>query len=141
MKKILVGIAMALISISAFSQQKEPVQPYTKQDYLQKSKNRKTVGWVLFGGGTAMVVTGIIVASIAEPAEGVMLTSSGEDIGIALVAGGLVADLISIPFFISSANNARKAANISFNKQPILIPGFHSFVAKAQPSVTVRIRI
>jgi hypothetical protein len=141
MKKILAGIAMVLISISGFSQQKEPVQPYTKQGYLQKSKNQKTVGWVLLGVGTAMLVTGILVGSSAEPGEGIMETSTGEDIGIALLVGGLVTDLISIPFFISSANNARKAATLSFNNQKIPVPRVHSIAAKTQPSVTLKIRM
>lgn len=141
MKKILLGLAMLLMCISAFSQQKEPVQPYTKQDYLQKSKNQKTVGWVLLGGGTAIAITGIIVGSNAEPAEGIMETSTGEDIGIALLVGGLAADLISVPFFIGSANNARKAATISFNNKSIVIPGFRSVATKTQPSVSIKIGI
>jgi hypothetical protein len=88
-----------------------------------------------------MLVTGIIVGTSAEPAEGIMETSTGEDVGIALLVGGLAADLISIPFFISSANNARKAATIGFNNQKILVPGFHSIATRTQPSVILRIRM
>ncbi|MFC0775041.1 hypothetical protein [Terrimonas alba] len=137
MKKILLGIAAGLMSIYVFSQQKEPVQALTKQDYLQKSKNQKTIGWVLLGGGTIMAVVGAITFNSTYDSDSYTAT----DAGGFLLLGGIVADLASIPFFIGSAKNARKAATISFNNQRILIPHFHSLVAKAQPSVTIKIGI
>lgn len=136
MKKILLGIAMVLMSIYVFSQQKEPVA-LTKQDYLQKSKTQKTVGWVLLGGGSLMAVVGAITFNNTYDSDSYAET----DAGGFLLLGGIVADLASIPFFIGSAKNARRAASVSFNNQRILIPGFHSLVAKAQPSVTIKIRI
>ena len=55
-----------------------------------------------------------------------------------MIAGAATA-LGSIPFFISSAKNARRAAAISFNNQKILFPQQNTFVLKTQPTVTLKI--
>ena len=136
MKKMILAFTIILFTAATISQTPAPSKEY----YLQKSKNQKTTGWVLLGGGTAMAVVGIILASSDNPESGDIYGPNFESGSLLLVAG-LAADLISIPFFISSANNARKAANISFNHQKILYPQPGNFVVKSQPSITIRIRI
>ena len=42
--------------------------------------------------------------------------------GVALVSGGIVLDIVSIPLFISAGRNARKAADISLQPQNIRWP-------------------
>jgi hypothetical protein len=131
-KKIILPLTLLLFIVQSFSQ----APAHTKDYYLQKSKNQKTTGWVLLAGGTTMAVIGAIIFSQSD-----FLSSDdpGTDAGGFLFVGGIVADLASIPFFIGSAKNARKAATISFNNQKIVFPQHNGFAARTLPSITLRI--
>ena len=144
MKKIFLSLLIFALCITAGGQQTEPVNKMTRQDYLQKSKNQKTTGWILLGGGSAMALVGVILASNDNPKEsndlfGSEIYGSNFETGAGLMVAGLAADLISIPFFISSANNARKAASIGFDNQRIFLPEYNNLVAKTQPAIILRI--
>lgn len=142
MKKIFISMLFISICISTSAQLTEPVHKLTKQDYLQKSKNQKTTGRVLLVGGTAMIVAGVVVGATAEEPTGVLqIFSKGQAIGFYLFTVGAVVDLTSIPFFISSSRNARKAAAITLSNQPIDILNSQSFVVKSIPSVTLKIKL
>lgn len=60
--KLISLVVMLAISASLFSQQPE----LTKEEYLKKSKSQKTAAWVLAGGGTALVVIGLVAYADAE---------------------------------------------------------------------------
>lgn len=104
----------------------------SKDDYLQKSKSQKKTGWILLGGGTAIAVVGAIIFDESDDWSSV-------DTGGFMMLGGAAAGLASIPFFISSAKNANKAATISFNYQKTYFPKHDIFVAKMQPAITLKI--
>jgi hypothetical protein len=111
MKKILVLLTILSLATISFSQ--STVDPeLTKDYYLAKSKNQKTIAWALLGGGTAIAITGMILGN-QEDKPGDLGYGSSFDSGMWLFGGGIVADLVSIPFFISSSNNARRAASVS----------------------------
>ena len=112
----------------------------SREYYLEKSKNQKAAGWILLGGGTALAAVGIILASNDNP-EPYDIYGSNFETGTILMATGLVADLVSIPFFIGSANNARRAASISFTNQKVVITAKSSFLIKTQPAVTLTITL
>ena len=61
------------------------------------------------------------------------------DIGGFLLLGGLAMDLASIPFFLSSAKNARRAASLSVTNQPLFIPAGSAWAVRAVPSLSLRI--
>ena len=132
MKTISIFLVILFISVQSFGQNSS----LSKEDYLQKSKNQKKTGWILLGGGTAIAVVGSISLSNQDFWSS---DDSGYDTAAILVLGGLATGLVSIPFFISSAKNARKAATISFNYQKMYFPQQHTFVAKPQPVITLRI--
>lgn len=115
----------------------EPAQkaPLTKADYLQRSKEQRTFGWILVGAGTTAVVAGLIVGNSDDSQW------FGPNFGTAatLFTGGLIADLASIPFFISAASNARKAATLSFRLTPLPIPGPGRTSGMRQPAVLLKI--
>lgn len=138
MKKVLLGVVITLSGISISAQQTEPGKQLTKQEYLDKSKRQKTTGWVLIAGGTAMAVTGAI---IFEQSDFLSEDDPETDLGGVLFAVGLVADLASIPFFISSGKNARKAATISFKNQKVLFLPQHVFIKKNQPAITLIVHL
>ena len=138
MKEGLLVVMIALTGISIIAQQTEPGRQLTKQEYLDKSKRQKTTGWVLIAGGTAMAVIGGI---IFEQSEFLSEDDPDTDLGGILFATGLAADLASIPFFISSGKNARKAATISFKNQKILLPLQNGFVKKNRPAITLIVHL
>jgi hypothetical protein len=134
MKKIALTMALICFALSLFSQATSDTT-FSKDYYLQKSKNQKTTGWVLLAGGTTMAIVGTLIFSKSDFLSG----DPDADIGGVLFVGGLVADLVSIPFFISSSKNARKAATITINNQKILSPQQNAFTFKPQPTITLKI--
>lgn len=119
-KTICIALLMVMI-ISAFAQQ---------TDYLQKSKNQKTAGFILLG-------TGVTAFAIAAPGN------VSFDILPVLVIGGGMATLGSIPLFIASGKNKRKAkAATSFLKMETTPVIQHaSFVSRSYPALSVKIRL
>ena len=107
MKKVIVYAMFLFMTTSAFSQQTNPSQPLTRQDYLTKSKNQKTGAWVLLGGGAVLIGTGLLIGNREE--------SSFDDAATGAVVGvvGVLSLIGSIPLFIASGRNKRKAINVS----------------------------
>ncbi|UKJ07655.1 hypothetical protein [Solitalea lacus] len=126
MKTIIFILLMLFISLTSFSQ--------TRLDYQRKSKNQKTTAWVLLIGGTTMITAGAISLSSSDA------WSSSNTEGF-LILGGLVADLVSIPFFISARRNARKTAALEINNQSASIFKKNSLIVKTQPCITLKIQL
>ena len=113
MKKFLLAGMLLLFVLNTFSQtgiNKE----YSKDYYLQKSKNKKTVAWILLGGGTALLVGG---AKISFDKYGVFGKTNFWDYASLT---GLVADIVSIPFFSSAHTYKKMAASVAITNQKIL---------------------
>ena len=88
---------------------------------LQKSKKQKTTAWILLGGGAGIVATAVII-TLSDGFLSLFDLKKDNNRGVLLAAGGAVM-LGSIPFFIASGNNKRKAnfilknENVFFNPQ------------------------
>ncbi len=104
---------------------------YTKEYYLQKSKDQNKTGWILLSTGTVMGVVGLIGFGNSWDSSS---TTSTDASGF-LFLGGVIAGLASIPAFINSGSSARKAAKLSLNNQPILCPTQNFCVQNPQPSL------
>ena len=109
----------------------------TKEFYLSKSKHQQTAAWVLLIGGTAMLIGGAMAFDKSWD-EG---SNTQTDILGIITFAGLVADVVSIPFFISASKNKKKAASLSFGNQNIFSPLDKSYCRNAVPSLTLRIRL
>ena len=97
----------------------------TKEYYLNKSKSQKTIGYVLAGAGAALIVSGIIVGDGDNNNDPNELDFGPDfDVGVWLLGGGIVSGIASIPFFVSSGKNARKAATIGVSHQKIQTIGY-----------------
>jgi len=123
-------IFLLVISIASFSQQKTTSPTLTKQDYLKKSKSQKTAGWILLGGGAALLTyaaTGDI---------------SLDGLSTIVVLGG-VATLASIPFLISSAKNKKKAsaATVLFKMETAPQLRKYGFTNRSVPSLSLKISL
>jgi hypothetical protein len=99
MKNIFLSLLIVLFGISVSGQQ------LIKQDYLKKSKNQKTMAWILTSGGSALVLGGII----SYGAESDVSYYPGKTVGTILMACGAVAITGGIISFSASKKNERKA--------------------------------
>jgi len=78
---------------------------------LLKSKKQNTVAWILLGGGIAFYAAGLIVYSserAKNPSAELDILPKGT--AFSAVGGSLM--ITSIPFFIASGKNKRKASLI-----------------------------
>lgn len=119
---------------TSFSQKTTDSVPSLKTDYLKKSKNQKTAAWILLGGGSALIATGIIVGSSEE-------STFNDAAGGAAIAGiGLLSTIGSIPLFIASGKNKRKANNFSGKLKMETGPFYQkqSFVQRSFPALSVK---
>jgi hypothetical protein len=134
MKKTIIFLILLLFIVKGFSQT-TPSTPFSKEDYLQKSKTQKTTGWVFLSAGIAITAVGVIGFNNTYDDWN---DNSTDTYGALVLTGPLIA-LGSIPFFISSGSSARKAATLSLNYQPILIPNQDSLAQSSQPALSVTI--
>lgn len=128
MKKLIIFLLMLVLSTTTFSQQSGPFPVLTKQDYLRKSKRENIAALSLLFGGFALELTAI-------------LTSFETELGANLVRAGLLANLVSIPFFIAARRNKRKAASISFKNQYVHQLTNWGLSNRTVPSVNLRINL
>ncbi len=129
MYKLLLILVCFTCMTCCFGQEKQdPATRLSKDEYLKKSNNQKMVAGILFGiGSTAFIIasTGNISFDAAMP----------------LVIGGGAAILTSIPFFIASGKNKKRAklATASIDLQPTFNP--HQFTVKKIPALSLRFRL
>lgn len=147
MKKIIICISLLTVSVTSFSQQINPSPALSKQDYQHKSKNQKTAAWILLAGGTAMIITGGIIwgnevnKTIENDPWSVFYAPYTTTKGAGLTVAGLVFTAGSIPLFIVSAKNKRKAMSVSLKNE--MMPQLQSsrFVQRNIPSLTLKISL
>lgn len=136
MKKIV--SFMVLFTIMAELCGQQAVNSYPNKDFfLQISKKQNTTGWVLLLSGTAMVVGGAIAFDKSWD-EG---SATSTDIFGVMVLAGVIADLASIPFFISAGVNKRRAASLSFDLQNSPPGAYHARNSWTEASIHLRIHL
>ena len=130
MKKIILFSSLLLLSAVTFSQQTTTAVPMTKTDYLKKSKTQKVQAFVFLGAGAT---------TLAIISKG---NTSLNSVGALLVVGSVLT-LGSIPLFIASAKNKRKAMNASayFKMEEAQQFQGSSFITKTVPSLTLKINL
>jgi len=106
MKKLFICAILLMMTTGSFCQQTDFSQSLTQKDYLQKSKKQKTAAWILLGGGFAVGVGAILLDVNSD-------WDKSEDPYLVGMAIGGVSMLGSIPLFIASGRNKRKAMNAS----------------------------
>ena len=137
MKQFIICIMLLIFTTSSFCQQTNSLQTFTREDYLNKSKHQKIAAWVLLGGGSALIITGVLIGSGGEVSFDAAATA-------AVVGGvGVLSALGSIPLFIASAKNKRKAnaATTFFKMETVPVIQQHSFVQHLFPAVSIKINL
>jgi len=147
MSRLLFAISLLLIfSISSSSQQTNPVQQFTKTDYLKKSKHQKTAAWILMGAGGALVSSAFVIGmgQATDILVGVLTLSEPEqhsNTADVLFYTGLASMAGSIPFFIASSKNKKKANQIAvlLKMEKLTSFRYQSFKQNTYPALSVRI--
>ena len=139
MKKIIVFvIALAVVS-NLFGQQTQPdtVQHGSKEYYLQKSKRQKSGALVLLIGGTALMGVGLLIADN----KNADFDQAGT--GALIIALGFLADVGSIPLFIASSKNKKRAmkASVSLKIQDALVVQKQNTLNTRFPAISFHIRL
>ena len=103
MKHILLSMMLLFIVQQIFPQYNDTLRIPRTPDYDLKSKNQKNAAWVLLGGGTALVAAGLLIGN--------RNASSFDDAATGAIMGGLgvISALGSIPLFLASGRNHRRA--------------------------------
>lgn len=134
-----IGISLfLLINVQAFSQYTNTQQLQLKENYLQKSQNRKQAGFILLGTGIAALAVGIPIAKSGDKSLN-SLTKQITGVMIAVGGGGLM--LTSMFFFASSDKYKHKAAAISFNMEIAPKPCEQGFVQSAIPALKLKVTL
>lgn len=106
MGKFIICIMLLLMTTSSFCQQTDFNKSLTQKNYLQKSKKQKTAAWILLGGGLALAVGAPILAVSSDWSK----PETPYDVAFFT---GCASMLGSIPLFIASGRNKRKAMKAS----------------------------
>ncbi|HEV8505914.1 MAG TPA: hypothetical protein VGQ53_10955 [Chitinophagaceae bacterium] len=139
MKKIFVLI-IALATVSRlFSQQTQPdsVKYGTKDYYLQKSKRQKSGARALVIGGTALMVAGLLIGD----SKNADFDQAGT--GAIMFGIGFLADMGSIPLFIASSKNKKRAmkASVGLKIQDALAVQKQNFMSARFPAISFHVRL
>ena len=144
MKQLIISTMLLILATTTFCQQTKSSQPLTSEDYLKKSKKQKTSAWILLSGGGTLILTGIIIPK-GEVIHENFLQKIYKNDGIksTLISSGAVAMLGSIPFFIASAKNKRKAnvATTFFKMEAIPVIQQTGFGYRSYPAISIKISL
>jgi hypothetical protein len=140
MRTILFVSLFFLTTLSSFCQDISNQTNQKSTDYLKKSKDQNTLGWVLLGGGAALSVIGTAWNSNDNSSGNIFSDNFNEQ--AIMVLCGLASMVASIPVFISAGRNKSKSKklslnlNIEHNNAKMINPKFKSY-----PSVSFVIPI
>ena len=129
MKRCLTTTLLLLFAASVFSQ--EVIK--NKEYYSAKSKRQKSGAKVMLIGGAVLVGAGFLIGDRKE--------SSFDDAATGAILGGIGVLMMigSVPVFIGSAKNNRKAASLSFNNMMTPQIKSRSLVHQSIPAVSLKI--
>lgn len=112
MKKLIIIFLVCLqnnlnAQVNAETENQKPLSDYElSRLYMKKSRDQKTAGWIFLGSGITMNFIGTFLVP-TENEKGAKVEGPGTSAALFLV--GSVSALMSIPMFISGANNKLKA--------------------------------
>ena len=130
MKKIMIYFLMLALPAISFCQKTHDTIPVVKTDYLAKSKSQKTAAFILLGIG----VTTLTIAAVGD--------LDLDALGAVVVVGG-VTTIASIPLFIASGKNKRRAKKASafIKMEKATIIERQSFVQSSYPAIAFKINL
>ncbi|MBA2500845.1 MAG: hypothetical protein H0V30_14060 [Chitinophagaceae bacterium] len=140
MKKLLVLLLGLHFFTCISAQYADSASHRQASDFLNKANKQKTTGWILLGAGAGVATIGFIVVSATIWNDLIEGESKGADAGGVLMSAGLVSMVGSIPFFIASGKNRKKAAAIVFIKMENSSKmNQYTMTEKKYPAVALRV--
>lgn len=106
--KTIISFLLCMIFCYRCFAQNSPTKELNSEGYLHKSKVKKIIGYTFLGAGVMLFITGGIIDKVKKPE---LLAGFGYEVI------GISSALVSIPFFISSSKNKRKALLFTLNTQ------------------------
>ena len=98
-------------------------QHKTAELLLKKSKKQKTVAWILLGAGAGVSIIGYAIGSNSyNPDHPLDIFPPGALAGGAMILGAAAMAVSSVPFFIASGRNKKKANLILRKESQTLLP-------------------
>jgi hypothetical protein len=142
MKKITAIILILIISGPVFSQQSDTVPVLNRQYYFTKSDNQKKAAKILLVGGA--VISGVGFGIVLSHLDGLFDPNqppprNNGKLADVLGYGGLVIAAASIPLFIASSKNEKKAMSMSLDNQIMQQLQGNNFVYRAVPVLKLKI--
>lgn len=109
---------------------------------LQKSKNKKKVAWIMAGGGATFILAGSIIPRGEIKRYNVIFPEYKNDgIKASFLLTGALSMLGSIPFFISSHHNKKKAASLSFRNERVQQINKSSLAYGTIPGISLKFKL
>ena len=147
MKKITFLLFFSSFAATSIGQQTNQKQNVTKTDYQAKSKKQKKTALIFLAGGTGLIATSFIIPKGEKQYDGICIGALCDDkykndgIKSAFFIAGAVSALGSIPFFISSSKNRKraKAISVSFKKDNASFVNFYNKVNISYPAISLKI--
>lgn len=116
-------------------------------NYLERSRKQKTDAWSLAGTGTALLITAMVIPRGDEQgysALSLYTQKEYENDGLKAVISlaGIACLGVSIPLFIASGKNRRRAENISLHIRNSArgIPMVNGYSPSRHPELMVRLK-
>ena len=137
MKKVFVYVLLVAMPTTIFCQKTNDSVPDIKTHYIEKSKNQKTAAWILLGGGTALIGVGFLIGDNKNS------TFDDAATGTFLAGIGVLSTIGSIPLFIASGKNKRRALRgTTFIKmEDTRMIHNQSFVQTSYPAIAFKLKL
>ncbi len=121
-------------------------QSIIRDSLFQKSRNQKTTGWIMVGGGAASIIAGLslkaTVDDFVNPFEALDKSNyHGFEAKTFLIGGGVVLAGCSYFLFKASANTKRQAMRINITTQNTRLPARGGWTITSQPSLSLCIPV
>ena len=142
MKAIAPFLIFIFIAVIAGGQERHAEDEFVRNFYLERSARQNKTGLILLGAGTALFVGGVVGFDSSWDNGS---ASQTDFFGFMLLAGA-VADLTSIPIFISAGINKRRARAISVslsivNRQCLDCCSVYNSSFACRPELTLKIKL
>lgn len=140
MKKIFFFF-LGLLFFTGMSAQVADSSRQQASDLLRKANKQNTAGWIILGGGAGLAAAGLIIGVATVWPSIIEGDNTGTDIGGAMIVTGLAGMVGSIPVFIASGKNRKKAATMVLIKmENSSYMNQYTMAEKRYPAVAFNVR-
>ena len=135
MKKIIGSFIITLFAVSVNAQLLS-VANFSSDNHSSNWISKRTIGWILTGGGVAVVVGGIIVHNSNQSFV------PNEKIGTIMMIGGGAAAVTGIILISSSdRKNQARTASLELNVERAIVINQNAFENNYFPALTYKVHI